>query len=63
MFNLIHTAPCRSNGRAPSFLARGQAVAPRNTRDGDPPTIVVPELDGDVHDVDGLARMRAHLFA
>ena len=30
---------------------------------GDPPTIVVPELDGDVHDVDGLALMRAHLFA
>lgn len=30
---------------------------------GHPPTIVVPELDGDVHDVDGLARMRAHLFA
>jgi anion-transporting ArsA/GET3 family ATPase len=30
---------------------------------GDPPTIVVPELDGDVHDVEGLALMRAHLFA
>jgi anion-transporting ArsA/GET3 family ATPase len=30
---------------------------------GDPPTIVVPELDGDVHDVEGLARMREHLFA
>ena len=29
---------------------------------GDPPTIVVPELDGDVHDVDGLARLRAYLF-
>jgi anion-transporting ArsA/GET3 family ATPase len=29
---------------------------------GDPPTIVVPELDGDVHDVEGLALMRAHLF-
>ena len=29
---------------------------------GDPPAIVVPELDDDVHDVDGLARMRAHLF-
>jgi anion-transporting ArsA/GET3 family ATPase len=29
---------------------------------GDPPTIVVPELDGDVHDVEGLARMREHIF-
>jgi anion-transporting ArsA/GET3 family ATPase len=29
---------------------------------GDPPTIVIPELDGDVHDVEGLARLRAHLF-
>jgi anion-transporting ArsA/GET3 family ATPase len=29
---------------------------------GDPPTIVVPELDDDVHDVDGLARVREHLF-
>jgi anion-transporting ArsA/GET3 family ATPase len=29
---------------------------------GDPPTIVVPELDDDVHDVDGLARVRAHLY-
>jgi anion-transporting ArsA/GET3 family ATPase len=30
---------------------------------GSPPTIVVPELDGDVHDVEGLAQVRAHLFA
>ena len=29
---------------------------------GDPPTVVVPELDGDVHDVAGLARVRAHLY-
>jgi anion-transporting ArsA/GET3 family ATPase len=29
---------------------------------GDPPALVVPELSDDVHDVDGLARMRAHLF-
>ena len=29
---------------------------------GSPPTIVVPELDGDVHDVEGLAEVRAHLF-
>ena len=30
---------------------------------GDPPMILVPELDGDVHDFEGLARVRAHLFA
>jgi anion-transporting ArsA/GET3 family ATPase len=29
---------------------------------GDPPTIVVPQLDDDVHDVEGLARVRAHLY-
>jgi anion-transporting ArsA/GET3 family ATPase len=29
----------------------------------DPPTIIVPELDGDVHDVEGLALMREYLFA
>jgi anion-transporting ArsA/GET3 family ATPase len=29
----------------------------------DPPVIVVPELDDDVHDVEGLALVRAHLFA
>ena len=30
---------------------------------GDPPAIVVPELDDDVHDVDGLVLVREHLFA
>ncbi len=30
---------------------------------GGPPTIVVPELDGDVHDVEGLALVREYLFA
>ena len=29
---------------------------------GDPPAIVVPELDDDVHDVDGLVRIREYLF-
>ena len=29
---------------------------------GDPPTIVVPELDSDVHDVESLALVRGHLF-
>jgi anion-transporting ArsA/GET3 family ATPase len=32
------------------------------SRLGDPPTIVVPELDDDVHDVEGLALVRGHLF-
>jgi anion-transporting ArsA/GET3 family ATPase len=30
---------------------------------GDDPLIVVPELDGDVHDVDGLRAVASHLFA
>ena len=29
---------------------------------GEPPAIVVPELEDDVHDVDGLAQVRTHLF-
>ena len=28
-----------------------------------PPTIRIPELEDDVHDIDGLAQVRAHLFA
>jgi anion-transporting ArsA/GET3 family ATPase len=28
----------------------------------DPPTLVIPELEDDVHDLDGLAAVRAHLF-
>ena len=36
--------------------------APASPSSGDPPAIVVPELDDDVHDVDGLARVREHLF-
>jgi anion-transporting ArsA/GET3 family ATPase len=30
---------------------------------GDPPTIIVPEFEDDVHDVEGLALVREHLFA
>jgi anion-transporting ArsA/GET3 family ATPase len=29
---------------------------------GTPPTVVIPELDDDVHDVEGLARIRGHLL-
>jgi len=32
------------------------------SRLGDPPAVIVPELDGDVHDVEGLALVRGHLF-
>ena len=46
-------------------LAKREAASLEHlrTRLGDPPTIVVPELEGDVHDVEGLALMREHLFA
>jgi anion-transporting ArsA/GET3 family ATPase len=37
-------------------------LADLRARLGDPPTIVVPELDDDVHDVEGLALVRDHLF-
>jgi anion-transporting ArsA/GET3 family ATPase len=45
-------------------LAEREAAAVEHLRAelGDPPTIVVPELDGDVHDVEGLAQMREYLF-
>src|SRR3954469_16300311 len=45
-------------------LAARDAANVQRLRDalGDPPTIVVPELQDDVHDVEGLARMRSHLF-
>jgi anion-transporting ArsA/GET3 family ATPase len=32
------------------------------TQFGDPPTIVVPELEGDIHDVEGLALLRWYLL-
>jgi anion-transporting ArsA/GET3 family ATPase len=45
-------------------LAKREAATVERLRSelGDPPTIVVPELDGDVHDVEGLTRMREYLF-
>src|SRR5919198_6179481 len=39
-----------------------QSIAHLRRSPGDPPTIVVPELDDDVHDVDGLARVREYLY-
>jgi anion-transporting ArsA/GET3 family ATPase len=45
-------------------LAARDAANVRRLRDAlaDPPTILVPELDSDVHDLDGLARVKSHLF-
>jgi anion-transporting ArsA/GET3 family ATPase len=45
-------------------LAARDAVNVQRLRDelGDPPTILVPELEEDVHDVAGLALVRSHLF-
>ena len=45
-------------------LAARDAVNVQRLRDelGDPPTILVPELEDDVHDLDGLALVRSHLF-
>jgi anion-transporting ArsA/GET3 family ATPase len=43
---------------------RDRANVKRLRRDlGDPPTVVVPQLDEDVHDVDGLAVVARHLFS
>jgi anion-transporting ArsA/GET3 family ATPase len=45
-------------------LAARDATNVQRLRDrlGDPPTILVPELADDVHDVEGLALVRSHLF-
>jgi anion-transporting ArsA/GET3 family ATPase len=46
-----------------ALAARDEAGVERLLdRLGDPPSIVVPELDDDVHDVDGLVRIREYLF-
>jgi anion-transporting ArsA/GET3 family ATPase len=47
-----------------ALAARDAAAAARLLAElGDPTAIVVPELDDEVHDVEGLARVRAHLFS
>jgi anion-transporting ArsA/GET3 family ATPase len=46
-----------------ALAARDAAnVAHLRSELNDPPTLVVPELEDDVHDLDGLAAVRAHLF-
>jgi anion-transporting ArsA/GET3 family ATPase len=47
-----------------ALAARDEANVERLLeRLGDPPALVVPELEDDVHDLDGLARLREHLFS
>jgi anion-transporting ArsA/GET3 family ATPase len=52
-----------ATGELAALAARDGANV-RRLRDllGDPPTILVPELADDVHDVEGLERVRSHLF-
>jgi hypothetical protein len=46
-----------------ALAARDEAnLARLLTELGDPPAVVVPEFEDDVHDVEGLALMRAHLL-
>ncbi len=54
----------RTYGEALALAERDVAAIERlgeETGDRDP--VIVPELDGDVHDVDGLVAVHAHLFA
>jgi anion-transporting ArsA/GET3 family ATPase len=65
----IHTHPALA-GRVAASARELEALAARDAVAveqlladlGDPPAFVVPELDDEVHDVEGLARIRAHLF-
>jgi anion-transporting ArsA/GET3 family ATPase len=47
------------------LLARRDAVSVERLRSGmrDRPTLLVPQLDGDVHDIDGLLRLQQALFS
>jgi anion-transporting ArsA/GET3 family ATPase len=46
-----------------ALAARDQAAIERLLAElGDPPAVVIPEFDDDVHDVEGLALLRAYLF-
>jgi anion-transporting ArsA/GET3 family ATPase len=46
------------------LAARDESATSRlATATGDPDPILIPQLDGDVHDVDGLVRIHRHLFA
>jgi anion-transporting ArsA/GET3 family ATPase len=46
-----------------ALAARDEAAVERLLGElGDPPALLVPELDDDVHDLEGLERLREHLF-
>ena len=59
------SASARRDARSSSALAARDAANVERLRAAlaDPPTLVVPELEDDVHDLEGLAAVRAHLFA
>ena len=54
-------APTPRSARWRSATARRSSISARETGEQDP--IVIPQLDGDVHDVDGLVAIHGHLFA
>ena len=52
-----------ATGQLAALAARDAANVERlRSSLGDPPTLVVPELADDVHDLEGLVRVRSHLF-
>jgi hypothetical protein len=54
----------RANAEAAALAARDAAAIERlRAETGDPEPVVVPQLAGDVHDIDGLVAVHAHLFA
>jgi len=54
----------RTYGEALTIAERDAAsIARLKAETGDRRPVLVPELDGDVHDVDGLVAVHAHLFA
>jgi anion-transporting ArsA/GET3 family ATPase len=77
--NRLHVAPAGEvpaelggalGGRVAAALDDLTALAARETTNVEllrtelgAPAVVIPELDDDVHDVEGLVRMREHLFA
>src|SRR5690349_3734417 len=53
----------RATAQLTALAARDAANVERlRSALGDPPTLVVPELEDDVHDLEGLGRVRSHLF-
>ena len=67
---LVEELGKRLAGRVASSARELAALAARDARNiahlrerlGDPPLVIVPERQDDVHDVEGLAHVRAHLW-